>query len=424
MLSCVQERRIVAARAKVGLDRVASTHVRARDGHEIGARVPFISIVGAGAFAAAISIGALVAGGSRLPLLAQLLLIGLTMVPWVPRLPQRWLSWTFVFFSLVPTLVFTWTGGSPVLFALLALACARVASSASFRRGLAFLFAALGIVIGREVVAGISTEWWMWSAYIDLGAVSGCALHAQRELVRKSRVQRDEHAKVAALEERRRIARDVHDVLAHTLTILMVHVNSARMTVRDDPEGTEEVLDEVAKMGRRCLEEIRRSVGLLSEPPGGGESTGPIESARGLEKLVASYRNAGVDVDLLLDVEMEQMGLLSQASQEMWFASHGIVREALANATKHASGGVIVLRITVDDAAMHIVCSNPIGDGPVALALPRGGNGIEGMRERVAAVGGTFSAGPEDTNWVVRAQLPMTTAAVADRRPATLGRAS
>src|SRR5262249_23507519 len=166
-------------------------------------------------------------------------------------------------------------------------------------------------------------------------------------------------------------------------------------------------------------------VGLLSEPPGReAQSTGPIESARGLEKLVSSYRNAGVDVDLRLDVEMEQMGLLAQASQEMWFASHGIVREALANATKHASGGVIVLRITVDDACLHIVCSNSIGEGPVSLALPRGGNGIAGMRERVTAIGGTFSAGPEDTNWVVRVQLPLTTATVADRRPATLGQAS
>jgi signal transduction histidine kinase len=421
----VGERRIVARQGEG--ERVGTTgYVRARDGREIGAKgIPFALIVGAGAFTGTVALVSLVAGGSWLPMWAQIALVALAMTPWVPHVPQRWLSWWFVFVSLVPVLVFTWTGGSPVFFGILALACARVASSASFRRGLAYLAAALAIVVGRQFVAGVDTSWLMWCAYIDLGAVSGWALRAQRELIKKSRVQRDEHASLAAMEERRRIARDVHDVLAHTLTILMVHVNSARMTVHDDPDATAEVLDDVAKMGRRCLEEIRRSVGLLSQPPDREpKSTGPIESARGLEQLVSSYRNAGVDIDLRLDVEMEQMGLLAQASQDVWFASHGVVRETLANATKHASGGPIVLRITVDDACLNIVCSNPIGDASLPLELPRGGNGIGGMRERVAAIGGTFSAGPENQRWVVRAQLPLTTADAAERRPATLGRAS
>src|SRR4029079_15142458 len=131
--------------------------------------------------------------------------------------------------------------------------------------------------IGRQFVAHYDFNWLMWKTYVELALALGWAMRSQHLLVLRTRQARDAHSQLAALEERRRIARDVHDVLAHTLTILMVHVNSARLLVHDDPGATSEVLDEVATYGRRCLEEIRRTVGLLSEnSPNAVEINGPI----------------------------------------------------------------------------------------------------------------------------------------------------
>jgi len=204
-----------------------------------------------------------------------------------------------------------------------------------------------------------------------------------------------------------------------------VQLNSARLTLQDDPEAAGEILDQVSQHGRHCLVEIRKTVGLLSEPtrtPGDG---GPIDGARGIEELVASYRNAGVEVDLRLDVGMAHLGRLATAPNEVWKAGYRIVQEALANATKHAPGSPVNVWIGVDDAGLHMTLSNLLRPGVVVLELPSGGHGVRGMRERVAAVGGEFSAGPEANMWVVRAELPLVKRpANADQPTATLGRAS
>jgi signal transduction histidine kinase len=239
----------------------------------------------------------------------------------------------------------------------------------------------------------------------------------------------EEHAKLAALEERRTIARDVHDVLSHTLTILMVHVNSARLTVRDDPEGTAVLLDEVAGYGREALVEIRKTVGLLSGPNGSERAVGgPIEAADAIENLVASYRGAGAEIDLRLEVDMADMGLLAQAPPALWKSGYRIVQESLANAVKHAPGSPVDVHIGVHDTDVHVEVSNDVRSGVVMLELPSGGNGVPGMRERALALGGTFSAGLESSRWVVRANMPVWEGGSKDRRSdlanTKLGRAS
>jgi signal transduction histidine kinase len=366
---------------------------------------------------------ALVAGGSWLPLALQIALAAITLMPWIPGLKQRWLSWGFVAMATIPTLIFTWTGGSPVLFAVLALSCSRVAISTPPVQAVSFGVLAVGIVVGRQFIADYDLNWMIWKTYMELGVALGWAMRSRRLLVVRTREARDEHAQLAALEERRRIARDVHDVLAHTLTILMVHLNSARLSVREDPDGTAALLDEVAAYGRYCLEDIRSTVGLLSSPATGSPSS-PIEAANAIEELADSYRKVGVDVDLRLEVGMEHMGRLSQAPPAMWHSGYRIVQESLANATKHAPGSPIEINIGVDDAGLHIQCVNPVSSGIVMLELPSGGNGVNGMHERATAMGGSFSAGLEGSNWLVRANLPLTPDDSVRRHAETLGWAS
>jgi signal transduction histidine kinase len=386
--------------------------------------IPMWVYCGAGVFASLVVGVALASGGSSLPVPAQLVLAVIVLIPWIPGIRQRWLSWGFVLMSTLPTIALTWTGGSPLLFGLLALSASRVAVSGPWPKSAFYGIAAIAIVIGRHAV-GNPTNWMVWKTYVELGLALGWAMRSQRMLVARTREASIEHARLAALEERRRIARDVHDVLAHTLTILMIHVNSARLLAPDDPEATAEVLDEVAAYGRICLDEIRRTVGLLSEPSAPELAVGPLEAAQAIEALVAVYRKAGAHVELHYDVEFAHSGPVMTALDAVWGSSYRIVQESLANAAKHAPTSAIDVCIGLDESGWHVRCVNDLRPGVVMLELPRGGNGIVGMRERATALGGTFIAGIEGNAWVVRADFPLTNAATPERRqPATLGRAS
>jgi signal transduction histidine kinase len=293
------------------------------------------------------------------------------------------------------------------LFGLLALSASRVAMAVTLPKSISYGVGAISLVILRPLL-GHPTNWMLWKVYVELGLAMGWAMRSQRMLVFRNKQVTREQARLAAFDERRRIARDVHDVLAHTLTIMMVHLNSARLQVREDPEGTAEVLDEVAQYGRVCLEEIRRTVGLLSEPKEASTVGGPIDTAHAIEDLVASYRKAGVDVQLRLDIEMAHLGRLAQAKPEVWSASYRIAQESLANAVKHAQGAAIDLRMHIDDGGLHLRCANALRPDVVTLGLPSGGHGLPGMGERVRSVGGEFSAGPDGANeWVVRADMPL-----------------
>ncbi|HET9730177.1 MAG TPA: histidine kinase [Acidimicrobiia bacterium] len=384
--------------------------------------IPMWVYCGAGAFAASLSGVALAQGGSSFPAVVQIPLAVALMIPWIPGVKQQWVSWTFVALSLVPMLALEASGASPLLFGLLALSASRVAVSTTWPRSVLYGLAAIGIVFAR-IAFGHSTNWPVWKTYVELGLALGWAMRTQRLLIWRTREAGVEHARVAALDERRRIARDVHDVLAHTLTILMVHLNSARLQVLEDPEGTAEVLDEVARYGRSCLEEIRRTVGLLSEPSV-EQAAGPIEAANAIESLVASYRNAGLDVDLRLDVEMAHMGKLASADPAIWAAGYRIVQESLANSTKHAHGARAEVWIGVDDAGLHLRCTNAFVPGVVALEIPNGGNGIIGMRERAVALGGELDAGLVGQQWIVRADLPLNILEAEASTQTSLGRAS
>ena len=111
--------------------------------------IPWWVSWGAGAFATLIVVVSLVTGHSTLPLSVQLPLAFVTLLPWLPGFRQKWLSWSFVLMSMVPTLILTWTGGSPLLLGLLALSASRVAMSGTLPQGIAYGAGAAGIVIGR-----------------------------------------------------------------------------------------------------------------------------------------------------------------------------------------------------------------------------------------------------------------------------------
>jgi signal transduction histidine kinase len=212
------------------------------------------------------------------------------------------------------------------------------------------------------------------------------------------------------MEERRRIARDVHDVIAHSLSVTLLHLNSARMLLDEDPAASVEVLDEAVQHGRKSLGEVRQVVGLLSEPSGIEVPGDPTAAAAAVEELVADYRGAGLDVELHLDVAMEHMGLLASTPTGVWGTGYRLIQEALANVVKHSPGMRADIVVQVSDDALLIEITNPLPPGVVPLEHS-GGYGLRGMRERAEMLGGRVDVGadtaPCGLMWRVRAELPL-----------------
>ena len=146
-----------------------------------------------------------IAGGSSLPIGVQVLLGLITLGPWIPGIPQKWMSWGFVLMSTVPTLAFTWTGGSPLMFGVLALSAARVAISSSLPASISYGLFATMIVIGRQFVVHHHFDWVLWKTYIELGLALGWAARSRVLLIVRSRQAREEHA----------LARSVGGAAAH-----------------------------------------------------------------------------------------------------------------------------------------------------------------------------------------------------------------
>ena len=211
------------------------------------------------------------------------------------------------------------------------------------------------------------------------------------------REAREALARQEAAEQRRRVAQDVHDVVAHTLAVTMLHVTAARMAVRrSSPAEAEEALEEAERHGRSSLADIRRIVRLLRADGDAGAVDAAQPGLTEIEALLESYRAAGLGVDGTLALD----GAPASPSAEL--AAYRVVQEALANAARHGDGTATV-RIGASAGHLSVRVANP------APAQPRqrtGGSGLVGMRERVSAAGGTFEAGARDGTWVVQAEIP------------------
>lgn len=207
---------------------------------------------------------------------------------------------------------------------------------------------------------------------------------------------REAKAWQAASEERRQVARDVHDVLAHTLSVTMLHVTAARMAVlRSDPVQAIEALEEAERHGRASLTDVRRIVRLLrSDDASALEASQP--GLAEIEDLVEGYRAAGLPIECTLAISGERCAPMAET------AMFRVLQEALTNAARHGSGAASV-SLTVNAHEMSLRVTNPIGK---AVSKRSHGSGLTGMKERVTAAGGSFEAGDRQGNWEVRAVLP------------------
>jgi signal transduction histidine kinase len=235
-----------------------------------------------------------------------------------------------------------------------------------------------------------------WNVVFLMTVIASMAMLMSYRTSRAVADAREARAREAAVEERRQVARDVHDVLAHTLSVTMLHVTAARMAVlRSDDAQALEALEEAERHGRSSLGDVRRIVRLLRS-----DDSSAIDAAQpglaDIEHLVAGYRGAGLPVDFSMTVAGEPREPLAEA------ALFRVLQEALTNAARHGSGSAsVTLSVTDDELALRV-------ENPIARQAARrpGGSGLIGMRERIAAAGGKFEAGDREDRWEVRVSIP------------------
>jgi signal transduction histidine kinase len=269
----------------------------------------------------------------------------------------------------------------------------------------------LTAVVGLVLFAG--GGWWtdaiflsgMIAAALGLGLYTAtrraylAELHDRAERLQR---ERDQQGALAAAAERARIAREMHDIVAHHLTVMVTLSDAAIAVSASSPERATDVMRRVSATGRRALADTRRLLGVLRQPPGQdpGEDLQPVPDLTQLDALIEQVRSAGLDTTLQIHGQAPDVPVGVQLTV------YRLVQEALTNTLKHggtdARASVRLhylpgeLRVDIDDD----------GTGATAPAPASAGSGLLGMRERVHAYGGDMQAGPRQPGgWKVSARL-------------------
>jgi signal transduction histidine kinase len=209
--------------------------------------------------------------------------------------------------------------------------------------------------------------------------------------------EQDARALEAAAEERRRIARELHDIVAHRVTTIVIQAESGAATAAD-PDRARAAFGAIAASGREALDELRRLLGLLRAEDEGA-ATAPQPSLLRLDELVAEAERAGLQVQARVE------GPLDGLPPGVDLTAYRIVQEALTNALRHARTGASVL-VRRDPGGVLVEVRNPLSPGSHVNGHGAG-RGLAGMHERVRVYDGELSAGPSGGDWVVRAALPL-----------------
>lgn len=278
------------------------------------------------------------------------------------------------------------------------------------RRALAAAAAGLVILIAGIVVHDWrSSEFGGLSGFLSDSAVPvviwlvGRAVHIQRsraersqDTIRTLESERNHLAKSAVAAERLRLARELHDIVTHSLSVMVIQAQGAQQVLERDPDEVRCALRVIESAGRETLGEMRRLLGLLRDEASGP----PLPQPRigDLDRLVDKVRRAGLQVKLAVD---GQPGSLDPGLE---LTVYRIVQESLTNSLKYARPGPAAVRISwTADAVELSVTDTGGGSG----AGGGGGRGLLGMRERVLSIGGQLEAGPVDRGFRVQARLPV-----------------
>ena len=273
--------------------------------------------------------------------------------------------------------------------------------------------AVIGLVIGLGAagVVTLNTPDQTWSDYggvvllFSISWLAGQAIgrkleQASSAQARAERLEREREAeaRAAVAEERARIARELHDVVGHSVSVMTVQASAVRRRLNPEQEQEREALEIVEQTGREALAEMRRLVGVLRRPEE-GPALAPQPSLDHLDRLVAQARESGLPVDVQIE------GQPTQLPPGVDLTAYRLVQEGLTNAIKHARASRADVVVRYGDGAVEIsVTDDGSGDGDGG----GGGHGLVGMRERVSVYGGELDAGPRpEGGYSLKARLPV-----------------
>ena len=275
----------------------------------------------------------------------------------------------------------------------------------------------LEVVAVTALLLYANSRWWFDAIFVSgmVAAALGLGLYfaARRAYLaelhdRAERLERerDQQAALAAAAERARIAREMHDIVAHHLTVMTTLAEAAVAASASSPEKATDVMRSVAVTGRRALADTRRLLGVLRERDGTGagsaEALQPVPDLSQLDALIEQVRSAG------LDTALELHGQAPDVPAGVQLAVYRLVQEALTNTLKHGGAGARAsVRLSFEPGELRVDV-NDDGAGSAAPAAAGVGGGLPGMRERVRAYGGDVQAGPrQPAGWAVSARLPL-----------------
>ncbi len=240
----------------------------------------------------------------------------------------------------------------------------------------------------------------MWVlAVFGASVTAGQVMRRQRVRLERERVVAEEEARAV---ERRRLAGELHDVVAHGVAVMVVQAGAAQELLKVDPDHASRLLDAVQRTGEQSAAELRRILDLLGEAEPGLE---PQPALADLPDLIERLRTAGIEADLEVSTGADEIAPGLQVT------AYRIVQESLTNALKHGARSSISVAVTANAHALTVTVDDAKAEAPrpntAADATASPGRGIHGLQERARLYGGTLLAGTQGTCWRVEAVLPL-----------------
>ncbi|OIJ28502.1 sensor histidine kinase [Nocardioides luteus] len=279
----------------------------------------------------------------------------------------------------------------------------------------------LGIQVAAGVVLVVIGSYWNdllaplgeVANFASLALMLGALATVARRLSESRSALREEHERRSVVEEKARIARELHDVIAHNMSLITVQARSAPHRVDDVSPAAEAEFAEIADLAASALRQMRGVLDVLRTEEGQSGRV-PVPGIDGLGELFESARGTGQRVEVRGDLPE-----LTDVAPEVGTAAYRIVQEALSNARRHAPSEAVGVDLTLGEQHLEIRVTNTLDGSSPTAENTGGGHGLIGMRERAAAVGGSITAGSVGGEFVVEARLPAETSV---RTPSKRGR--
>ena len=259
--------------------------------------------------------------------------------------------------------------------------------------------AATGSLVQTQlaVLAAWTLGTWARERQAYIGTVEERARHAEQT--------RDAEARRAVVEERERIAREMHDVVTHHVSVMVIQAGAAERALDRRPEDARQAIEAVGSTGRQALADMRTMLGILGPPRDSealaGDALEPMPGLDRLGELIESVRAAGLPVELSVSGERRRL------HPGVELSAYRIIQEALTNTLKHADGARSSVSVAFGPTDLALTVTDEGGHRARDLASAGHGRGLIGMRERLAMFGGEFEAGPSSTGFRVTARLPL-----------------